>query len=131
MSATAKDGYIDYDEDGNITRLGCMNCGKTVGRRVEEPSLKYPDRTLMQFKRMSNYRTKQDIILSDGSALSYIVCADCFDLKLNPDEILAAAKLGWVNDAQRLTRSAEDIKKLHARNEAITVRKDSDNASDI
>lgn len=131
MNQEVKDGYIDYDENGDMTRLGCMNCGKTVGRRSEIPSQKYPGLTLREFRRMTNYKTREDITLSDGSKLSYIVCSECFNLPLNPDDILAVAKLGWVNDATRLHRSPEDIKKLQARNDAITVRKDSDNASDI
>lgn len=135
MNDRIKDGYIDYDAQGNILRVRCMNCGEMVGLMDEMPSKKFPGKTFMQFKRLSNWREATDIPLTDGSILSYILCAGCVagdNGPINQDDILTTHQVGWEKSARALGRSESDIKKfMDAKNQLAIQKEVKSDARDI
>jgi hypothetical protein len=133
MNERLKNGHVEYDADGNITRVRCMNCGITVGLMDEMPSKKYPGKTFMQFKWLSNRRSGTPISLSDGSGMRPILCADCHPIEntIDQDAILETAKVGWTRDMEALRRSPEDIQKVAEIRGALSVVKEEQDGREL
>jgi hypothetical protein len=110
-----KDDYAAFDEDG-MMELRCMNCGVVVGQRDEIQSKRDPSKMVLVFRRRSNFRQPVKLLLSDGSYIQPILCADaeCENAmaSLTDDErtdMEKQFKSMWVKEKVMAMRDQKDI----------------------
>jgi hypothetical protein len=107
---TLSSDYIVYDEDGNIVKVTCRNCGITISEYVNGPTYEEDGRIIikMVFKRLSPYRNVT-MLLDNESRLSCPMCSRCAAAlrSADLDELLGTTILALARQAAILNKQDE------------------------
>lgn len=85
--------YVDFNAAGDLTRVGCMACNKTLGIREWLPAVQ------MQGIKLQSHTRRLTVVIGDGTIAEILLCPDCIDRDdLDMEHLERTMHLGWMKE---------------------------------